>query len=273
MSDKLQEPFRIIGIVLVRNEEFFIRTALENILPACDEIHVFDHGSKDQTFSILSEVSAREPKVRIQSIQSPEESHQAIEKFAGTRTWIFAVDGDEIYDPERTKAFCDRLRGGEFSEVFQLRGNVLHVDEWSGDEYAGFLAPPSRAMTKMFNFSRLSSWTGGFERLHGGEQVFKSEVKKPRRYALSDEFDFNDSPFRCLHLVFLRRSSREKEGSGPRMNIADRLSQNFVSRLKHRFNALLGRTAVSDAKYKNYALGGHVRIADPSFRIRRENIE
>ena len=38
-------------------------------------------------------------KIELRSITDTRESHFLINGTAGTRTWIFAVDGDEIYDP------------------------------------------------------------------------------------------------------------------------------------------------------------------------------
>ncbi|MBC2601085.1 glycosyltransferase [Puniceicoccus vermicola] len=267
MTPATQKRFRVIGIVLARNEDIFIRTAIENIVPACDEILVFDHGSSDGTVAIIKDLAARESKIEFLSIRSPEESHRAIEKFAGSATWIFAVDGDEIYDPGRTKEFCDRLRMGEFAEYFQLRGNVLHVDERSEGEYRGFLAPPSRPMTKMFNFSLLESWTDGFERLHGGKQVFKAPDQPVRRLAISDQYDFAESPFRCLHMVFLKRSSREKSDQGPRLNIADDVSARFGERWKRKIKKFLGLRLSSPGKLKNYRLGDKVTVVDPAFEL------
>ena len=267
MSLGAVEQFRVIGIVLVRNEDFYVETSIKNIVDACDEIQVFDHRSTDRTTSILKALAAREPKVSVRTIRSPEESHQGIEKYAGTRTWIFAVDGDEIYDPVRTQEFCDELRGGKYSEVFQLRGNVLHVDEWSGSEYKGFLAPPSRAMNKLFNFSLLKSWEGGFERLHGGTPVYVDGIERPKRHAISDDFSFEDSPFRCLHMVFLRRSSKEKTGQGTRLNIADNVSARFGERLRRKLLGVLGIRSSSPGKLKNYRLGDRVTVIDPVFRV------
>lgn len=265
-----KESIRVIGVVLVRDEDLYIRTAIENILPACDEVLVFDHKSSDHTPEILEEIAKSEPKVRIDKIQTPAESHKAIEKYAGTPTWVFAVDGDEIYDPMRTAKFFDRLRLADYSEIFQIRGNVLHVESWEGSTYRGYLGPPSRAMNKLYNFSHLHSWTGCFERLHGGQQVFRQGYAADRRLALSDKFDFSDSPFRCLHLVFLTRSSRDKENKGVRLNIADGVSARFKERCLRRLKGWMGLPVHSPGKLKNYRLGECVQVVESSFALKKE---
>lgn len=264
------EKFRILGIVLVRNEDLYVRCAIRNIVAACDEVLVLDHQSKDRTPGILRELEAEFANVRVRTIKRPSESHDAIESYAGKNYWIFAVDGDEIYDPVRTRELFESMREGRYSEYYRLRGNVLHCTSADADRYEGHLAPPSRSMTKLYNFSFLEKWTGGFERLHGGEIVFREGCSARKVLNLYEGYGFEDAPFRCLHLVFLKRSSLDREGSGPRLNIADRLSRGFFGRWKDRVRGWFGRSGVSAAKYKNYALGERVVLTDPAFGLVRE---
>lgn len=257
---------KIVGVVLARNEERFLRCAILNILPVCDEFLVFEHRSQDNTLEILEELAREESKIQVLRISDPSESHEALEKYAGEKVWVFAVDGDEIYDPERTKEFTDTLRKGAYADTFQIKGNVLHVDEWNGSQVAGYLGPPSRAMNKLYNFSLLQSWRGGFERLHGGEICFREGMPGRKRIEISDEFSFEDSPFRCLHLVFLRRSSWTGDG-GVRPNIADQI---FAGRVKRFWWALRGRIGFpvdSPGKLKNYRLGERVWVNAAPFSL------
>ncbi len=100
MLPNLMEQIQIIGIVLVQNEEEYIHRILLNINHFCDKIIVADNGSKDRTKErILRFAENISNKVEYNHIHHPRESHHLIEKFAGSRTWIFAVDGDELYDP------------------------------------------------------------------------------------------------------------------------------------------------------------------------------
>jgi len=84
-------------------------------------------------------------------------------------------------------------------------------------------------MTKLYNFSLIESWHGSSgERLHGGDIVFREGYGKELRYELYKEVSWEQSVFRCLHMCFLQRSSRQKSWKGqfvPRPNPADILSQ------------------------------------------------
>jgi hypothetical protein len=40
---------RVVGIVLVRNEDMFVERAIRNVAAFCDRIHAVDHVSTDST--------------------------------------------------------------------------------------------------------------------------------------------------------------------------------------------------------------------------------
>ncbi len=245
----------MIGVVLLRDEDLFAERAVRNILPLCDRVLAFDHGSRDRTLDILNGLAAEDSRLAVSRIKDPAESHAALEDFAGRDVWVFAVDGDEIYDPVRTAVFFKKLRAGSHQRYFRIKGNVLHCDRREGAVFSGFPAPPSRSMTKLYNFAAIEKWTGGFERLHGGEMEFRDGFDKRSVLDLGKEHGFSDSPFRCLHLVFLRRSSRQPEASAPRLNIADRVSRTRRTRATALLRKLLRRPDPSKGKLANYRLG------------------
>ncbi|MEM0966803.1 MAG: glycosyltransferase family 2 protein [Verrucomicrobiota bacterium] len=263
---------KVLGVVLVHNEDLFVRCAVENILPCCDEVLILNHRSTDNTERIIQELAAAESKIRLLEIDDPTRSHEPLEEYVGRDYWVFGVDGDEIYDPVRTVAFFHSLREGRYSGVFQIRGNVLHVDEVEGSTFHGYLAPPGRAMNKLYNFSLLKSWTGCFERLHGGERVLKDGVETEKRLAVSDDHDFAVSPFRCLHLVFLRRSSLDPDDFVPRLNIADQVSARWSVRISRYLRRIFGLPVASPGKLANYRVGDRERIEDGSFRLQKEEL-
>ena len=112
---------------------------------------------------------------------------------------------------------------GELDGRWLVRGNVLACVELDleGDRATGYLAPPGPSHTKLYNFGLLESW-GGFhrERLHGTEGLRFKPGTSDDKYALYHEYTWDESPFRCLHVCFLRRSSRERS-SKPRPNLYD----------------------------------------------------
>jgi len=104
-------------------------------------------------------------------------------------------------------------------------------------------------MTKLYNFAAIDAWDGKIvERLHGGEIQFKSGYDASLRLNLHEQTSWTNADFRCLHLCFLERSSRDLAGSGPRCNIMDRHAWS----LGKLFARLRGG---ADWKEQKYALG------------------
>lgn len=262
---------RVVGIMLVRNEEYFVECALRNIVNFCDEIIVCDHQSKDSTLQILEKISKEfSRKIKIIGIRSPRESHTVIQSFAGTDTWIFAVDGDEVYDPLGLSRFRKRLEEGEFNKDWVVFGNVLNItrmDELTQTAW-GYLAPPCRSMTKLFNFSAIDSWEGDVpERLHGGKINFRSGYHLGLRNESFKEIDWDDADFRCLHLCFILRSSIDKEGV-VRPNIMDRHAWSIKKIFREIVSLILRRPPVR-WKEEKYARGSLVKKDIQSFSLRK----
>ncbi len=207
---------QIIGVVLVRNEDVFVERAVRNVAAFCDRIHAFDHVSSDRTWEILRALEAEYDHVDVERVSHAADSHRRLEPYAGTATWVFGVDGDELYDPERLEGFRDELLAGEFSSVFKIASNVLNCVELDGTSASGYLSPPSRSITKLYNFGAIESWASdGAERLHGGAIRFRPGYGERAVDNIGERLSWNDTPVRCLHMCFLRRSSRDAEAAGP----------------------------------------------------------
>ncbi len=225
---------RIIGIVLVKNEDLFIERVLTNLLDFCDEIIVADNMSSVGTAEKIKLLSRQHTKIKYHRIEKISYSHEFIKGYAGKNVWVFGVDGDEIYDPEGLIAFRKELLAGKYDKWWMILGNVLHCTGFDNVKkmVTGHLAPPCRSMTKLYNFGIIESWEGSSgERLHGGEVVFKTGYGKELRCYLYEEVSWEKSLFRCLHMCFLQRSSKQKSWKGqylPRPNPADILSQTRV---------------------------------------------
>jgi len=202
----------IVGIVLVRNEDIHVRDSVRNIASFCDKILLCDHGSTDGTRKILGELAEKIPHASVHLLRHPRESHDLLQAFVGTNAWIFGVDGDEIYDPALLEVFRPRFLDGEFSRVWRMKGNVLHCTAIDPEirTATGYMAPPSRSITKLYNFSAIEAWDGDtFERLHGGKIRFKTGFCDGDKRNFQERLGWNETPLRCLHVCFLRRSSSE----------------------------------------------------------------
>ncbi len=248
----------IIGIVLARNEDCHIERAVENVANFCDRLILCDHRSTDRTPDILRTMAVRLPLAEFHALRHPRESHELLKPLVGTRTWVFGVDGDEIYDPAGLAAFRPRLLAGEFDDVWRIKGNVLHCREvdLAALKATGHQAPPSRSVTKLYNFAAVASWDGDtVERLHGGTIRFQPGFDDTKKRNLQEELAWEESPLRCLHLCFLRRSSREKEAAPVRENIMEIHRGGLSGKLHRLTNRILGRDTQSRWKQNHYCCG------------------
>jgi glycosyltransferase involved in cell wall biosynthesis len=216
---------RIVGIGLFRDEDRFVERAVRSVFGFCDELILVDHRSKDRTPEILELLAAESPiPTSVYRFRDPRRSHDLIAGYAGAKVWVFGVDGDELYDPEGLRRFRPRLIAGEFDDWWLIRSNALHAVEL--DELArtarGYMAPPAPSMVKLHNFALIQSWDGiHHQRLHGTEGLRFKPGHEARKLELGKQYSWDDSPLRCLHVCFLRRSSRDRN-DGARPNIGDR---------------------------------------------------
>lgn len=200
---------QVIGVVLVHNEDVFVERAVRNVAAFCDCIHIVDHLSTDHTPEILKGLATELEGVTVVRSSDAGDSHRAIESYAGTPTWVLGVDGDELYDPNALARLRGELDVGAHADVFRLKGHVLNCDELDAGEglASGYLAPPSRPVTKLFNMAAVETWTGCLERLHDGAPVFRPGFGWDSLRYLSEGSEWDSDPLRMVHTCFLRRSS------------------------------------------------------------------
>jgi len=258
---------RIIGIVLVKNEDLFLRQAVMNASAFCDHWIFADNGSDDSTPEILADLASSLPSAEVHTLRDPAKSHRLLEPFAGSDTWIFGLDGDEIYDAGGLERLRARLLAGEFSHSWMVLGNVLHVERLDAEEKAafGYATPPCRSMTKLYNFAAIDSW-GGYcpERLHGGTPRFRDGYSAGNRTALHEITRWEEADFRCLHVCFLRRSSKDPDDR-VRSNLMDTQGGTRLSRLANRIAAFLGWGRNPKWKNERYRRGPIVRVSTEGF--------
>lgn len=260
---------RIVGIVLVRNEDRFVRRVVENIDDFCDRIILADNASTDDTAKILKAWADQDPARReYHRLASPTESHDLMTGLAGTPTWVFAADGDEIYDPVGLAALRIRLLAGEFADSWMVMGNVLNctrLDEEAG-KAEGYLSPPSRSITKLYNFAAIDSWEGPTpERLHGGRIGFRPGFSADQKRLLHEEVSWAASPLRCLHMCFLPRSGSESETEPERENIMERQPRGLFTRGQRWIARCLGRQTQTSWKRERYCRGPLTTVETDAF--------
>lgn len=265
---------QIVGIVLVRNEDVFVEQTIRNVAAFCDHIHAVDHVSTDHTWEILRALSAEYDHVEARRTHHADESHEVIERYAGTSTWVFGVDGDELYDPDRLSGFREELLAGAYADVFKVASNVLNCVELNRETgtASGYLSPPSRSITKLYNFAAIESWTSdGAERLHGGTIVFRDGYDDRSVENIGERLSWDETPLRCLHACFLRRSSRDEEPAGapagrPILEQTGMHDRTWWGAVKRRLRPPTPPAETVDWKQKKYMRGDLVTVdASPFF--------
>ena len=265
----VSETTRIIGITLVRNEDLFVERAVRNAIDFCDRLIIADHYSTDGTFEIVSKLAAEFPgKVELRRVTEARESHFLINGFAGSRTWVFAVDGDEVYDPVGLQRLRAELLAGQYDEWWLVFGNVLNctaVDAMARTA-AGYLAPPCRSMTKLFNFNLIESWDGAVTHVFANGTIkFKPGYDETRRLNLHEQMPWEQSHYRCLHTCFVPRSTLDAAHATARPNVSESVRSGVLNRLRKIGNRLFGRAETSGWKFEKYARGPLVTVDASNF--------
>jgi Glycosyl transferase family 2 len=244
---------QIIAIMLVRNEDRFLRRAAMNILGFCDRILIADHQSQDATPEICEELARTSPKFEIYRIRDPRESHEMLVPLANTKTWVFGVDGDEIYDPAGLARVRQRLHAGEWDKWWVVFGNVLNCDalDETARTASGWFAPPCRSMTKLYNFAAVERLDPATKhRLHGKNNVFNPGWDASvSRWELYKETPWEQSEFR--------------DENTSRRNVTESLG--LRNRLRAAFARMLGRKSESDYKAEKYRRGEYATVDATQF--------
>jgi hypothetical protein len=264
---------QIVGIVLVRNDDLFVERAIRNVAEFCDRIHAVDHVSTDQTWEVLRGLAREFDHVDARRLHHAGGSHELIERYAGTKTWVFGVDGDELYDPPRLRDFRTELQGGAYQHVFKVASNVLNCIalDRERETASGYLSPPSRSITKLYNFGAIDAWKGdGAERLHGGTISFRGGYDALAVDNIGERLSWEETPLRCLHVCFLPRSSRDAQGGAVARPILEETAmqdRSWRGAVKRR---LRGRRAPRESAWKRekYMRGPVVTVDASPFLCR-----
>ena len=200
---------KIIGIMLVKNEDIFIKKSILNIIKFCNKIIILDNLSTDNTYEIIKNIKIKFPnKIEYSKITKISSSHKYVESYANKKNWIFRVDGDEIYDKKKLLILKKKIK--KFNNYWMLGGVSLNCTELDNKFAKGFLSPPSMTGGVLFNFNAIKSWKNcRTERMHFGDIIFKNGFNHNKIKFLGNSW--SNSVLRNLHLCFLKRSSKDKE--------------------------------------------------------------
>ena len=249
----MPNPPLIVGLMLVRNEDRYFDRVVGNALPFCDLLWVADHGSSDATPALARRWQERDARVRYQAVRHPVDAHELVRPYCGQAAWVLGLDGDEIYDPAGLARLREQIRAGALDRAWSVYGHVLNctlLDEQNG-RARGYLAPPCRSMTKLYNFGAITDWRGvETQRLHGGHLHFKAGWSAASRLKIHEQYSWAQSPFRCLHACFLPRSRAEAAVTGQavaRLNVTESLGGGWWQRW---MRTLAGHSRWKEQKYR-----------------------
>ena len=121
-----------------------------------------------------------------------------------------------------------------------LKGYFYHLVELDleNKKGVGYLAPPAKDPTKLFNVSLLKSWINDKQQplLHCQTHKFKnskySSEHKPKKKRMNLKYNWKNCPLRCIHTRMLKRSSKEDYDTfiNARLNLS-----NVISNKQHNF--------------------------------------
>ncbi|MCI5217609.1 MAG: glycosyltransferase [Candidatus Electrothrix sp. LOE2] len=253
---------KIVGICQVRNEDVFLNQALANIEDFCDEILVADHCSTDRTAEIANVRAKANPKIIYHRIKHPSEAHEMIRKYSNTATWVFPVDGDELYDPSALTRLRREIMLGSYEAYRQIYGHSFHCVEIDKKRKIakGYTSPPSRTVTKLYNFGALIDWAGPCsEKCLGGKIIFKDEFSEQSNLNLMEKMTWSESPLRLLHACFMARSSLELlDNWKGRKNPYEIYSMSRLERWIALFRKIIKLSECSEYKMEKYMRGALV---------------
>ncbi len=242
------ENVHIVGVSLLKNEEYSGAWALMNAAAFCDRVIVMDNRSQDRTRRAVEAVAGVHRHIEIVDVRNARRTHKYLEPLAGTRSWIFAIDGDEIHDPAGLAAMRRRLLAGCYDRYRRVTGHMVNVAGFHAEEgiVSGYSRPEALGNCRLYNFHAIESWRSKNERLHGGKIVFRPGYDRTK-----------------LHLCFMPRSSLDKAGDLAggelgRKNPAELYKERFLyQRLRRAVRRHLKSGGVADFRdYKcRYAQG------------------
>tara|TARA_Y100001958_G_C21133503_1_gene474177 strand:- start:118 stop:957 length:840 start_codon:yes stop_codon:yes gene_type:complete len=206
----MKKKTKIIGILLFRDEDVFIKKCILGVIDFVDQLIILDNNSKDNSTEIVKKIKKIfNKKIIYKKIKKISVSHKFIEKYAGKKIWVMKVDADEIYDKKRLKIFRKEILKGKYDNIWVIKGAMLNVftHNEKNKKISGFFSPPSQNSCEIYNFNLINFWKDcKIERLHYG----KIQFKKGCQNTIKVTNNWFKSSYRCLHYCFERRSTNSK---------------------------------------------------------------
>ena len=201
---------KIVGVSLVKNEENFIAWALMNVVDFFDEILVMDNLSEDNTRKIVDSLASEHKNIKVIQVRRANRTHNHIENFVGTPTWILKIDGDEILDPSGLAQLLNQILKGQYDSHCLIEASAVNVlgFDFSESRVFGYSQPNTLSSLLLYNMNSIAGWHNTrSERLHPIRKiVLKPRYSRIETYQFWKNYSWDNSLFRGLHLCFFPRS-------------------------------------------------------------------
>lgn len=244
---------------MVRDEDVWVDHAVRNVIDSVDVMILADHESRDATPAILRQIVHDFPdKAAYHRIERAGDANNLLRPYVGQPAWVLGVDGDDVYEPRGLALLKAALVRGDYDDWYSVKGHSLHCAEPDLErmEATGYLAPPARTVTKLFNFGAIERWSGdAHEHFYGGSKTFRDGYADNTIRHLENESGWDASPFRLLHVCFARRSSLQPAHLVARRSVNEHESDTRGRRIRARLGELVGRPMDSHWKLDRYRRG------------------
>jgi len=114
-------------VILALNEEINIADCLASC-QWCDDVHVVDSGSQDQTVEIARAMGATVHHHPFESFG--EQRNWAIDHIQARHDWIFHLDADERFTPDLTRAMRDLIATDPPEAGFHVPQKMMLMGKW-----------------------------------------------------------------------------------------------------------------------------------------------
>jgi glycosyltransferase involved in cell wall biosynthesis len=114
-------------VILTLNEQQNIRDCLASC-GWCDDVHVLDSGSTDETHAIAEQLGAKTYVNAFRSFAA--QRNWANDHIPTRHDWIFHLDADERFTPELVRAMDERLSANPGEAGFYVPSKLMLMDRW-----------------------------------------------------------------------------------------------------------------------------------------------
>jgi glycosyltransferase involved in cell wall biosynthesis len=203
---------KIVGHMIVKNEERFVWYAINSVLPYLDHLIIFDTGSTDRTLDIIKAIP--DDKITLHQTKSvTDQTHTDIRnkmiKLSDPQKydWIMIVDGDEIWPKSQLEEVIDKLSQTKANLVVVRTknsvGDLYHVLPEAAGQYQ-FLGKKGHLAMR---FIKSDIKDLHVVNPHGGQTYMTGDLpvqeqKKENILVLNNYY---------IHTTHLRRSSNDRD--------------------------------------------------------------